>query len=79
MKNLKIKKMTLTNIEGKLSKEEMENIMAGKGFVDGMCIAVGAAGTLGWLGVAAFATGGGAFVIGAVGAACLLREVQNNW
>ena len=29
MKNLEIKKMSLANIDGKLSPEEMENIMAG--------------------------------------------------
>ncbi|WP_348823841.1 hypothetical protein [Flavobacterium aestuarii] len=35
MKNLvetEIKKMSLSNIEGKLSPDEMENIMAGSGF-----------------------------------------------
>lgn len=28
----KIKKMSLVNIEGKLTKDEMENVMAGSGF-----------------------------------------------
>ena len=32
MKNQEIKKMSLANIENRLTQEEMENIMAGSGF-----------------------------------------------
>jgi hypothetical protein len=44
MKNLEIKtkKMSLANIEGKLSVTEMENIMAGSGFCTGFgAVAIG--------------------------------------
>jgi hypothetical protein len=40
MKTIEIKKMSLTNIENKMSAEEMENIMAGSGtFCQGVYIA----------------------------------------
>jgi hypothetical protein len=35
MKNLEIKKISLSNIENRLTLEEMENIMAGSGFWSG--------------------------------------------
>ena len=31
MKNLELKKMSLANVEGRLTADEMENIMAGSG------------------------------------------------
>lgn len=42
MKNsgIKRKKMSLNNIEGKLTTIEMEKIMAGSGFGDGFCAAM---------------------------------------
>lgn len=36
MKNVEFKKMSLANIENRLTQEEMENIMAGSGFGDCM-------------------------------------------
>ena len=51
MKNIQIKKMSLANIEGKLSIGEMENIMAGSGTVSnvisGACAAVTFSGLIG--------------------------------
>ncbi len=41
MKNQEIKKMSLANIDGKLTPEEMENIMAGKLSSGAICAAVG--------------------------------------
>ena len=40
MKNLEIKKMSLTNIESKLTPAEMESIMAGSGSSGGNCSTV---------------------------------------
>lgn len=63
MKDLELKKMSLVNIEGKLSVDEMESIMAGSG---GWNCAAGIAG--GFLAGMASSTGNGvAFALGPVG------------
>lgn len=73
MENSKIKKMSLSNIENRLTPEEMENIMAGSGFCQGF----GAAATIYQAGVLLNAWnpigwGGEAILVG-VGAYCLFH------
>lgn len=42
MKNLELKKMSLVNINGRLTTEEMENIMAGSTFCQGFGVVASA-------------------------------------
>lgn len=64
----KIKKMSLVNIEGKLTKDEMENVMAGSGFLTS-CAGASVGLALGFVGLVA----GGTSVVGAgIGAACFV-------
>ena len=42
MKNQEIKKMSLANIDGKLTLEEMDNIMAGSTFCNGFAVVASA-------------------------------------
>ncbi len=67
MKNLelKTKKMSLANIEGKLSVTEMENIMAGSGFWSG-CGGATVGLVFGFAGLATLEVGSGGLATGIV-------------
>jgi len=60
MQKLKTTKMSLANIEGKLTLEEMENVMAGSGFLTN-CAGASVGLVIGFAGLVA----GGASVVGA--------------
>jgi hypothetical protein len=65
MKKLEIKKMSLANIESKLTPAEMENIMAGSGFWSG-CGGATVGLAFGFAGLATLEVGSGGLATGIV-------------
>ncbi len=76
MENSQIKKMSLANIEGKLTTEEMENIMAGSG-PGRNCFLMGA-GIVILGGAAVVATGGWALLFGGGAIGGFYSTAQND-